>query len=169
MAQGIHTERTFEEAIEEVLLTSGGYSRGHSDKFDPYLGMFPAYITDFLKASQPKAWEKISNIHKREVEKKVLQRLLKELDLNGALHVLRYGFTDYGVKFRMAYFKPESALNPDALVQYQQNQLKVVRQFYYERQGRNSLDMVLVLNGLPLATVELKNQFLGRTFYLERA
>lgn len=163
MAKGIHTEQTFEEAIESNLLEHGGYEKGSSSDFDVQLGLFPSYITNFLKQSQPKAWEKIANTHKDEVEKKVIQRLVKEIDLRGVLDVLRKGFTDYGVKFQMAYFKPESTLNPEADELYKSNHLSVTRQLYYERVGKNSLDMVLSLNGLPIATIELKNQFSGQS------
>jgi type I restriction enzyme R subunit len=163
MAKGIHTEQTFEEAIEFSLLQYGGYIEGDSKDFDVKLGLFPSYITNFLKQSQPKAWDKIANIHKDEVEQKVIQRLVKEIDLRGVLDVLRKGFTDYGVKFQMAYFKPESTLNPEADELYQTNHLSVTRQLYYERVGKNSLDMVLSLNGLPIATIELKNQFSGQS------
>ncbi|WP_374399743.1 type I restriction endonuclease subunit R [Flavobacterium sp.] len=163
MAKGIHTEQTFEEAIESNLLEHGGYVKGSSTEFDVQLGLFPSYITNFLKQSQPKAWDKIANIHKDEVEKKVIQRLVKEIDQNGVLHILRKGFTDYGVKFQMAYFKPESSLNPEADELYKSNHLSVTRQLYYERVGKNSLDMVLSLNGLPIATIELKNQFSGQS------
>nr|WP_315218425.1 DEAD/DEAH box helicase family protein [uncultured Flavobacterium sp.] len=163
MAKGIHTELTFESAIETSLLESGGYRKGYSEDFDVQLGLFPKYIIEFLKTSQPTAWDKLTNIHKDEVEKKVIQRLIKEIDLRGILDVIRKGFTDYGVKFQMAYFKPESTLNPEAETQYLSNHLSVTRQLYYERVGKNSLDMVLSLNGLPIATIELKNQFSGQS------
>ena len=163
MAKGIHTEQTFEEAIEQVLLQGGGYIKGASGDFDPHKGLFPGYVIDFIKESQAKEWEKISTIHKDNVEEKVINRLIKELDLRGALDVIRKGFTDYGVKFKMAYFKPETSLNPEAEVLYRSNRLYVVRQVYYERNGENSLDMVLVLNGLPVATIELKTQFTGKS------
>jgi type I restriction enzyme R subunit len=163
MAKGIHTELTFEAAIEESLLEQGGYVKGHSQDFDAQMGLFPKYIIDFLKTSQPTSWDKLANIHKDEVEKKVVQRLIKEIDLRGVLDVIRKGFTDYGVKFSMAYFKPESSLNPEAESQYATNHLSVTRQLYYERVGKNSLDMVLSLSGLPIATIELKNQFSGQS------
>ena len=163
MAQGIHTELTFEAAIEASLLEHGGYVKGNSEDYNPQLGLFPKYITDFIKESQPKEWKKISGIHKAEVETKVLNRLIRELDLRGTLDVIRNGFTDYGVKFKMAFFRPESTLNPEAEVLYQKNHMSVTRQLYYERDGNNSLDMVLSLNGLPLSTIELKNQFSGQT------
>ncbi len=163
MAKGIHTELTFERAIEASLLDFGGYTKGFSEDFDAQLGLFPKYITDFLKTSQPTAWTKLNNIHKDEVEKKVMQRLIKEIDLRGVLDVIRKGFTDYGVKFQMGYFKPESTLNPEAEAQYLSNDLSITRQLYYERVGKNSIDMVLSLNGLPIATIELKNQFSGQS------
>ncbi|WBX70874.1 type I restriction endonuclease subunit R [Tenacibaculum retecalamus] len=162
MAKGIHTELTFELAIELSLLEDGGYIKGHSIDFDADLGVFPKYVIEFLKNSQPRQWEKLSNIHKDEVEIKVMQRLLKELDSKGTLEVLRNGFTDYGVKFNMTYFRPESSLNPEAEVLYRSNHLAVTRQLYYERNGNNSLDMVLSINGLPVSTIELKNQFSGQ-------
>jgi type I restriction enzyme R subunit len=162
MANGIHTELTFEEAIEFSLLDQGGYVKGSSSDFDANLGLFPSYIFDFLKESQPALWAKIENIHKSDVETKVLQRLVKEIDNRGSLDVLRNGFTDYGVKFKMAFFRPESTLNPESEELYQKNHLSVTRQVYYERNGKNSLDMVLALNGIPVATIELKNQFSGQ-------
>ncbi|BAV95363.1 type I restriction endonuclease subunit R [Ichthyobacterium seriolicida] len=162
MAQGIHTEITFEAAIEASLLEHGGYVKGHSKDFDAQKGIFPKYVTEFLKNSQPKEWEKISIFHKDNIETKVINRLLKEMDLRGTLDVLRKGFTDYGVRFKMAYFKPENVLNSETLALYQKNHLSVTRQLYYERKGTNSLDMVLSLNGLPIATIELKNQFSGQ-------
>ncbi|CAA0260750.1 type I restriction endonuclease subunit R [Tenacibaculum maritimum] len=162
MAKGIHTELTFEAAIELSLLEDGGYVKGYSKDFDTDLGIFPEYVIEFLKNSQPKQWDKLTNIHKESVETKVIQRLLKELDAKGTLSVLRNGFTDYGVKFNMAYFKPESGLNPEAKLFYSYNHLSITRQLYYERKGKNSLDIVLSLNGLPISTIELKNQFSGQ-------
>lgn len=163
MAKGIHTELTFESAIEESLLENGGYTKGFSEDFDAQTGLFPKYVANFLKESQPVLWDKIVNIHKDEADKKVIARLIKEIDLRGILDVIRNGFTDYGVKFQMGYFKPESTLNPDAETLYLTNHLSVTRQLYYERVGKNSIDMVLSLNGLPIATIELKNQFSGQS------
>ncbi len=162
MAKGIHTEETFEEAIEAKLLVDGGYVKGLSSDFDTRLGLFPSYVVTFLKDSQPKQWEKLVNIHKEDVADKVIQRLVRELDLRGCLDVCRNGFTDYGVKFKMAFFKPETTLNPENEILYNKNHLSVTRQLFYEVKGNNSLDMVLSLNGLPIATVELKNQFSGQ-------
>ena len=130
MANGIHTEQTFEAVIEESLLSKGSYIKGHSDDFDTQKGLFPKYVTDFLKETQPKAWEKITATHKGETEQKVVARLMKEIDLRGILDVIRNGFTDYGVKFNMAYFKPESSLNPDAETLYNLNNYRSPASFF---------------------------------------
>lgn len=158
----ITTENTFETAIEQALVKKGGYTIGDPKTYSKELGFFKDEILAFLKRSQPKKWEKISAIHGKDTENRVLQRLDKELDLRGALDVLRKGFVDYGVRFQMAYFKPASGLNPDAVTMYAMNSLKVYRQIYYSKKNKNSVDLVLGLNGMPVATLELKNQFTGQ-------
>jgi type I restriction enzyme R subunit len=158
----ITTENTFETAIEQALVKNGGYSIGDQNAYSKELGFFKNEILSFLQHSQPKKWEKISAIHGKDTENRVLQRLYKELDLRGSLDILRKGFVDYGVRFQMAYFKPASGLNPDAVQMYNSNSLKVYRQIYYSKKNKNSVDIVLGLNGLPVATLELKNQFTGQ-------
>ncbi|MCP4109659.1 MAG: type I restriction endonuclease subunit R, partial [Desulfobacteraceae bacterium] len=100
--------------------------------------------------------------HDKDTENRIIQRLYKEMDLRGSLDVIRNGFVDYGVRFKCAFFKPESGLNPDTLALYGQNRLKVTRQVYYSKKNKNSVDLVLSLNGLPVATIELKNRFTGQ-------
>jgi len=159
---GKHTEQTFEEAIEYELLTNGGYVKGDPDTFDREIAIdTPVFIT-FLKQSQPDKWEKLLTIHGTNIENNVTNRLVKELQLRGSLDVIRKGFTDYGVKFQMAFFKPESSLNPDSQALYDSNLLTVTRQLKYTLKNENSLDIVLGLNGIPVATVELKNQMTGQ-------
>lgn len=155
----ISSEFTFESAIESSLLTHGAYSKGQSDNYDVELGLFPNELIEFLQSSQAKNWEKIALIHGAEVKKRLLQRLVKEIDLRGNLDVIRNGFTDHGVRFKLVYFKPASGLNPETEKLYNKNDLKIYRQIYYSSKNRNSVDMVLALNGIPLATMELKNQF----------
>lgn len=158
----ITTERTFEIALVNALVEQGGYSEGNADDYSRELGMFKYDVLKFLQESQPKRWEKISAVHGADTDNRVIQRLHKELELRGALDVLRNGFTDYGVRFQLAYFRPASGLNPEALELYNKNSLKVYRQIYYSSKNKNSVDVVLALNGLPIATMELKNQFTGQ-------
>lgn len=158
----ITTENTFETALVQSLTEYGGYTEGNAQDYSPELGLFKYEVIHFLQTSQPKRWEKIAAIHGANAENRVIQRLYKELDLRGSLDVLRNGFVDYGVRFQMAYFQPASGLNPDAVEMYNKNELKVYRQIYYSTRNRNSVDVVLSLNGIPVATIELKNQFTGQ-------
>lgn len=159
----ITTEATFETAIVASLVGNGLYQQGNADDYSPELGMFKYEVLAFLQESQPRAWERLVGIHGLEAANRIIQRLFKELELRGSLDVLRNGIIDYGVKFHLAYYKPETGLNEDTLALYGMNRLKVVRQVYYSSKNRNSVDLVLVLNGLPVATLELKNHFTGQT------
>jgi len=158
----ITTENTFETALVQSLTEQGGYTEGNAPDYSPELGMFKYEVIKFLQESQPKRWEKISTIHGADADNRVIQRLYKELDLRGSLDVLRNGFVDYGVRFQMAFFQPASGLNPDAVDLYNKNNLKVYRQIYYSTKNKNSVDVLLSLNGIPVATLELKNQFTGQ-------
>ncbi|MCZ2129600.1 MAG: DEAD/DEAH box helicase family protein [Bacteroidia bacterium] len=158
----ITTENTFETALVQSLIEQGGYTEGNAPDYSPELGMFKYEVIKFLQESQPKRWEKISAIHGADADNRIIQRLYKELDLRGSLDVLRNGFVDYGVRFQMAFFQPASGLNPDAVDLYNKNNLKVYRQIYYSTKVKNSVDVLLSLNGIPVATLELKNQFTGQ-------
>lgn len=155
----ITTENTFETALVQSLVEQGGYTQGNAEDYSKELGMFKYEVLAFLQTSQPKRWAKISAIHGADTDNRIIQRLCKELDLIGSLDVLRNGFVDYGVRFQMAYFQPASGLNPDAVDLYNKNSLKVYRQIYYSTKNKNSVDVVLAVNGIPVATLELKNQF----------
>lgn len=158
----INTEKTFETALVQSLTEKGGYTEGNAQDYSPESGLFKSDTIEFLKKSQPKRWEKITSVHGSDVENRVIGRLYKELDLRGSLDVLRNGFVDYGVRFQMAYFQPVSGLNPDAVALFNTNLLKVYRQVFYSSKNRNSVDLVLSLNGIPVVTLELKNQFTGQ-------
>ncbi|MCK9450104.1 MAG: type I restriction endonuclease [Bacteroidales bacterium] len=158
----ITTENTFETALVQSLVEQGGYTQGNAEDYSKELGMFKYEVIAFLQTSQPKKWEKISAIHGADTDNRIINRLDKELSLRGSLDVLRNGFVDYGVRFQLAYFQPASGLNPDAVDLYNKNRLKVYRQVYYSTKNKNSVDVVLAVNGIPVATLELKNQFTGQ-------
>ena len=152
----ITSEMVFESAIVESLIENGGYTAGNAPDYSPELGMFKYEVIAFLQNTQPKAWEKITAVHGADADNRVIQRLFKELELRGCLDVIRNGFTDYGVKFRMAFFKPETGLNEETIKLYNKNNLKVYRQVYFSSKNKYSIDLVLSLNGLPITTIELK-------------
>lgn len=157
----IHTEQTFETAIIEHL-TENAWIEVSNKEYDRELAFFPNVILTFVKESQPKEWGRLQQFYKDEADVKFLQRLYRELELRGSLDVIRHGITDSGVKFQLAYFQPDSQLNEDTIRLYDLNRLAVTRQVKYSLKNENSLDLVLSLNGLPVATVELKNHFTGQ-------
>lgn len=159
----IITEKTFESAIISHLTQKSGWVEIEPSDFDRELALFTRDVIKFIKSTQPNEWNKLEKVHGAAMESKLIQRLIKELELNGMLHVIRHGFQDYGIRFRLAFFKPESGLNPDTLELYHKNNLQVIRQVKYSTKNENSLDLVLALNGLPIATVELKNHFTNQT------
>src|SRR6266404_6735647 len=97
-----HTETDFEHAIEDGLITRGGYRKGDPKTFDEGLGLFPDDVVSFLLSSQPGRWAQLEALLGTQTKSTVLDALSKELDLKGTLHVLRHGFRCYGKTMRMA-------------------------------------------------------------------
>lgn len=158
----ITNEKAFEESIEQSLIKHGGYVKGNPADFDRTLALDHKTLFKFIKDTQKNTWDNLAAIHGAEVEKKFLYRLNQELDTRGMLDCLRHGITDYGKKFNLAYFKPVSKLNPETQKLYDKNILSVYRQVHYSAKDESSIDMVLSVNGLPVATIELKNLFTGQ-------
>lgn len=157
-----HTERGFEAAVESHLLAHG-YAKGEPASFDPKLAVDPRTLVGFLQNTQPQEWAKLAGFYGIDVESKVVQRIAQDLDLRGMLDCVRQGVTDRGVKLRLAFFKPASGLNPQTLELYRKNILTFTRQVHFsEKKPTLSLDVLLSLNGLPIATAELKNPFTGQ-------
>ena len=158
-----HIEARFEDSIEASLLKDGGYIQGDPKGFDPLFAMFPKEVLDFIAQTQAERWASIKTLHGAKAEDALLSALSRELGNKGMLHVLRKGFKCYGKTFSIAYFAPNTGMNPEAQKQYALNRLTVTRQVHFsERRPNDSLDMVLAVNGLPVVTMELKNQFTGQ-------
>jgi len=158
------TERAFETYVESILLEKSGWARGDLSEWDADKALFPAAVTHFLQDTQPRLWEQMRALHGAGLEALVVATLVKELDLKGALHVLRHGFKFYGKVFRMAHFKPAHGLNAEVLDLYGKNRLTVTRQVPCHPGRRDTVDMLFALNGLPVATCELKNPGTGQTW-----
>lgn len=166
-----HTELAFETAIEHGLLARGGYLKGDPKGYDAATALFPDEVLAFLQASQPARWAQLEAILKERTAATVLDSLVKELAIKGTLGVLRHGFKCYGKELRLAYFQPNSGMNPEAAARYAANRLTVTRQVEFASEvlkrpdggkRRCIIDVVLALNGLPVATVELKNPMTGQ-------
>ncbi len=156
------TELAFEEAIESWLVEQAGYEKADNHQFDAKLALDTDTLLAFIKQTQPETWDKLAASYGGNVETSVVKRIAAECDSRGLLDVVRNGVRDRGQTIHLAWFKPATGLNPDTERHYQQNRLTVMRQVYYDLDSKNSIDMLLSLNGLPIATVELKNAFTGQ-------
>jgi type I restriction enzyme R subunit len=154
---GQTTERAFEFHVEDTLLQQGGWLQGTNAEWDKTRALFPARVLSFIEATQPKLWAEMAALHGTNLSAMLIDALVKELDIKGSLHVLRHGFKFYGKLFRLAYFKPAHGLSPDVLALHARNQLTVTRQVPCHPGDHSTADMVLAVNGLPVATIELKN------------
>lgn len=157
-----YTEQNFEAHIEAHLLHSHYHKIAPTD-YDKELCLIPAEVLRFIQISQAKEYEKLQVQYGEYTDTKLCQRLSKEITKKGTLHVLRKGLADRGSKFRLAYFKPSSGMNPDHQTLYQCNRFSVIRQLKYSTNNENSLDLGIFLNGLPILTMELKNSLTGQT------
>ena len=158
----IHKEISFENDICEHLAANGWlYAEGDAAKYDRGRALFPDDVLAWVQDTQPKAWEALVANHGSRAGDTVLDRLRIQLDQRDTLDVLRNGIELLGLNqpLKLAQFKPALGMNPDILARYQANRLRVVRQVHYSLHNENSLDLVLFLNGLPVATVELKTDF----------
>lgn len=155
----LHTEINFENDICEHMRERGWlYAEGDAAQYDRGLALFPADTIAWVQQTDPKAWAKLEKVHGKAAEATLLKRLRDCLNQSGTLNVLRHGFDVLGLKspLRMAQFKPALGMNPDITARYQANRLRVVRQVRYSAHNENSIDLVLYLNGIPVATAELK-------------
>ena len=144
--------------------------RGAPNAFDEGLALFPDDVSGFLQSSQPAKWKGLEALLGPKTAPTVLDNLSKELELKGTLHVLRHGFKCYGKSFRMAYFRPNTAMNPEAAENYARNRLTIARQVAFtsvkkkadDKNRRCIIDVTLAVNGIPVVTVELKNPLTGQ-------
>jgi len=158
------TERKFEGAIEAWLLERGGYAKGDPRAFDRELGLDPGEVLAFLDATQRDEWRELAARHGGEAAARAnfVKRLAAELDDRGTVDVLRHGVKDLGVELQLAYFKPAHGLTAELVTRYEANRLTLIRQLAYAADATKTLDLALLLNGIPVATAELKNPLTGQ-------
>ncbi len=157
------TERAFEDRVESLLLDSG-WQTGNRARWDVELALFPRDVLDFIRQTQPELWEAVAALHGGSVDRLMIEYLARELDLKGTLEVLRHGFRFSGKTFRVAYFKPAHGLNPQLVAQFDSNRLTVTRQVRCHPDQEHSVDLLFALNGVPVATCELKNPMTDQTW-----
>lgn len=152
-----HKEIVFETEIVQHL-TNHDWLEGKSEDYDKALALYPEDVVSFVKTTQPEAYEKFAKRYTTDTDKHLVKEVAKNLDKQGALYYLRNDMKFIGGKFSLCQFQPD-LVTPGLVKKYNQNILRVVRQVYYSENNNNSIDVVLFLNGLPIATLELKTDF----------
>ncbi|EGS1448788.1 type I restriction endonuclease subunit R [Campylobacter upsaliensis] len=157
-----YKEKDLERFIESALLENG-YIKRESKDYDKSLCMDKELFERFLQSTQAKA---LQELEKRNIkEQALLKRVVSQIQDKGILKALQSHIEIMGVKLFLAYPKPNSSANPQAIENYKKNIFSITRQLYYSEKNNNSLDMAIFLNGLPLITMELKNPFTGQNVY----
>ncbi|MFP4638600.1 MAG: type I restriction endonuclease subunit R [Spirochaetaceae bacterium] len=160
--KAVHTERYFEDDIYEHL-TSHGWLGGDPARYDAEQALYPEDAIAWVREAYPRQWEKFCAQNPGNPEEVFLKQLVRERSKQGTLSVLRHGFKIAGLgatRIAMSMARPASRNNPDAVSRYEAIRCRVVRQVHYSphRPGE-SIDLVLFVNGIPVATAELKTQF----------
>lgn len=157
------SEKSFESHIEKVLISpQSGYRKRNPNDYNRETCLDENTLFEFVYATQPKEWEKLKQQHGDQVKQLFIARLKKEIEARGILDVLRKGISDYGSRFNLVYFSPESTLNPEHAKVYQSNIFSLIRQLKFSAKDEKSLDTVIFINGIPIITIELKNQLTGQ-------
>lgn len=162
------SEKTFEAFIESYLISEeGGWTKatdaGIRSEESRGMNVDIVTLTDFVKATQPMAWKRFERMCTINPVRQFYKSFENAVTQDGLISVLRYGFKHRGVSFRVCYFKPESELNDLAVANYQKNVCQCIRQWHYSEQNKNSIDMLLAVNGIPVIAIELKNQLTGQS------
>ena len=155
----VHTEKVFEDELCAHLAAHGWSVRTHLKDAKTYsreLALFPDDLLSFVQATQPDEWTKFRKWHNGDSEETFVKRVAEQLDRHGTLHLLRHGFKDRDARFTLCQFRPAHKKNPALWAQYEQNRLTVIRQLHFSLHNEKSLDLTLFVNGIPVATAELK-------------
>ncbi|MEV4565144.1 type I restriction endonuclease [Nonomuraea sp. NPDC049419] len=162
-----HKEEAFRSAILAEM-QEHGWLVGKSSDYRPDLGLAAGELFTFIGATQIDEWDQLLSLYGNdpdEAQQGFVRRVHQAIATDGVLEVLRNGVKDRGVRIRLAYFKPNLVESDDMLTNYRANRLTVIREVSYATkkadQG-NRLDLVLFVNGIPTATVELKNPLTGQ-------
>ncbi|MEW8249743.1 MAG: DEAD/DEAH box helicase family protein [Candidatus Thiodiazotropha sp.] len=154
-----HKEYHFEDFIVDYL-GNHGWLVGETDRYDRPRALYAEDVIGYLQSSQPEAWTKLEKLNGAATEKIVLDRLVKALETQGTLEVIRRGINVAGSgKLTLCQSLPEDARNERVIDRYRKNRLRVVRQLKYAPDREWALDLAFFINGIPVATAELKSDF----------
>ncbi len=153
----------FEDTVFEYLSASHLYIARKSDDFNLSYVLDKALLEQFIRESQPDVWKKLEKEFPSNTIEAVANEFSKLRDKRGILNLIREGFVLQGASIKFIAFKPSSGLNPEHLRKYEANRFSIIRQVHYSSAWPDkSLDLVIGINGIPIITLELKNEFTGQ-------
>jgi type I restriction enzyme R subunit len=161
-------EVQFQQDIIDALAAQG-WLIGPASGYDRRTALYTEDVLGYFKDAWPERWDKFAKANPNNPDDVLVQKLVRELEQSGTLDVLRHGFKLPAVKVELCSFQPDHGMNPDTLKRYQCNRLRVVPEVSYSPHFREAgssgqsynprLDLVLFVNGIPTATLELKSEF----------
>ena len=172
---GARQEIALQEHLIDSLVLGKGYlrrvgspkSRDYAGEvhYDAALAMDRELVLRFIQSTQPDEWAKLNEHYPGSEEEVFFKQLDKALKSRGLLDVLRKELKIVpGIVFKLCYFRPASELEPKRQAEYEANILSVMDEVVYSQKNANRLDVVLFLNGLPVATIEAKNLLTSTNF-----
>ena len=157
------SETGLEKIIVDWLCDHNGYEQETPHAFNKDFALVDKWVERFVTETQPEKVEQSMCFKSPSERLKFFTRLSNEITKRGVSDVLRKGYKFNGSSFDLYYPLP-SELNPSAKIAYDHNIFGVIRQVMYSKANNNEIDFVVFINGLPLATFELKNNFTGQTY-----
>ncbi len=153
------SETGLEALIEKSLVEEAGYLTGNPHAYERETCLDAQQLLAFLEATQPQVLARLQARHGIKYAEKLRERVAAQIRERGIVDVLRKGVKEGTEELALYYPQPASAFNPQAAARYTTNRFSVTRQVQYNTDPRRRvLDMVIFLNGLPIATFELKNR-----------
>lgn len=154
-----HQECHFEAYIVQQLVARG-WSVGHSSCYDQNHALYAEDLVEWIKSTQPMKWDRLVAANGAKATDTLMARLEQALEKDGTVQVLRNGFKIAGAgEISLSEGLPEDERDPSAWVRYKTNRLRVVPQLQYRPSSKLAIDLVFFINGVPVATVEIKTDF----------
>ena len=154
---------TVDRVSERPAAYGAGWICGAPEDFDREYCVDLAQLSAFLRATQPRVAEALDLDHDGPTRRKFLARLQGEISRRGTVDLLRHGLK-HGPHQVELFFGTPSPGNAAATEHYARNRFSVTRQLRYSRdESQLALDLGAFINGLPVATFELKNSLTKQT------
>jgi type I restriction enzyme R subunit len=160
-----YKEIDLEEFIENHLVAVNKYTKRDYHSYNKELCLDEELLFEFLESSQKEKLEELKNRIGVDYKKQFTKRLFKKIAKDGIVNILRSGISENGIKFDLIYDKPQTAHNPQTTKLYSDNIFSTTRQLHYSTKNNNSLDTVIFINGIPIITIELKNELTGQNVF----